>query len=198
MRQLCPPPTLSTPHHACIAMGSNRSVSGIKIKSLSLPLPAGRHVRPRHYGCCITRIPICQWAFPPDAHARSSLPSANFHHLFTSSLSLSVHLLLLAAARTAITSSTIDKGIPSDARATLSRPSANFYHLFASSLVSPSSQSIAPFILIYLLLLFTSGGARTARYCEVCTYVRTYCIIYCTYRTCKFLQASYLSPKASC
>ena len=108
---------MSTPHHACIAMGSNRSVSGIKIKSLSLPSPTGRHVRPCRYGCCITRIPIRQWAFPPDAHARSLLPSANFHHLFTSSLSVPVHLLLLAAARSAITSSTIDKGIPSDARA---------------------------------------------------------------------------------
>ena len=131
---------MSTRHHTCIAMGSNRSVSGIKIKSLSLPSPAGRHVRPRRYGCCITRIPIRQWEFPPDAHARSSLPSANFHHLFTSSLS--VHLLLFAAARSAITSSTIDKGIPSDARATSSRPSANFHHLFASSLVSPSNLSL--------------------------------------------------------
>ena len=67
-------------------------------------------------------------------------PTSIIHSLH---LYLSLHLLLLAAALSAITSSTIDKGIPSDARATSSRPSANFHHLFASSLVSPSSQSIS-------------------------------------------------------
>ena len=74
-------------------------------------------------------------------------PTSIIHSLH---LYLSLHLLLLAAALSAITSSTIDKGIPSDTCATSSRPSANFHHLFTSSLS------------VHLLLLAAARSAITS------------------------------------